>query len=163
MKSSKSSSSITLANYAHWGEKIFLPALVIGLIMMYTGMEIMILVMISLFGLAITYFLFAFIALEFPRSEDEKMGFMDLLLTSILPKVLSIGMAVSLFGMFLLLLDLGNDGHVQVLNLGGTTILTCIVILLFAGRSSKYLRPLTPLLIRSLVVVAAVGYILFIS
>ena len=93
--------------------------------------------------------------------KEEKFGFLDLLMTSIVPKVLGIGMAVSMMGTLFFLLE--YEGYPQMLQLGGTTIVVCYALIVLSGSIAKYGRLLAPMLLRSLLVVAVVGYVIFIA
>lgn len=113
-------------------EKIFLVALVAGLLLNYFEIENGALINISLAGLGATFFLLAFKTDDIKpqtEAEESRLGFNDLLGAIIIPKVLGIGSAVAIIGILFYNLDLGNDGYKQMLGIGGSTILLCILIL----------------------------------
>jgi hypothetical protein len=117
-------------------EKIFMAALIVGALLNYFEIENGVLINISLGGLGITFFLLAFETPDTkPPTEDatEKspLGFKDLLGVFMIPKVLRIGSAVGIIGILLYRLDFGNDGYKQMLGIGGSTILMCILILTY--------------------------------
>ena len=164
METSHQSPLERIASKAHWAERFFLVVLIAGVGLRYGGMQMMPLIYLGLVGLAITYFLFAFRVPDVPRPEngkEEKFGFLDLLMTSIVPKVLGIGMAVSMMGTLFFLLE--YEGYPQMLQLGGTTIVVCYALIVLSGSIAKYGRLLAPMLLRSLLVVAVVGYVIFIA
>jgi hypothetical protein len=142
-------------------EKIFLTGLAIGLILFYfnAGKSI---IQVSLIGLAITYFLTAFKIIDIPRQEGEISGFKDLLACIITPKVIWISCGVSLYGLFISMLQLGHDGHKRAFMVGGLSIAIGLIILGYAfATGTKNLKYVMPSVIRAVPLLIADFYLLY--
>lgn len=147
-------------------EKIFLVALIVGILLNYFEIENGGLVNISLAGLGVTFFLLAFKPMDIKPTEEEvdkePLGFNDLLGSTIIPKVLGIGSAVAIIGILFYNLDLGNDGYKQMLGIGGSTIFMCILILTYLKISgTKNLKNAINGLFKSTPILFFIYYILF--
>ena len=142
-------------------EKVLLTTLVIGTILRVMHLDSSV-TKVSLLGLGVTFFLFAYRPNEIPREENEQFGFPDLLVLTIVPKVLWISSAISALGIALYLVDLGNEGYKRLLMIGGMTIGGATVILLFSfAKGVKHLETVTPVLLRAIPLLLVDFYILF--
>ena len=143
-------------------ERVFLASLIIGFVLRLSGNEIPMLITVSLAGLGVIFFLSAYRPLDIEPSEGEQMGFKELLGLSIVPKVLWISTAVATIGILFYLLDLGNDGDLRMLYIGGSTIALATLILLgLKATGTKNISAVMPVLFRALPTLLVTAYILF--
>ena len=164
-----------ITQYVPLAEKILLTSLTVGVIMM--AMEINTSVTIaSLIGLAAIFFLFAYRPLDVPLSgdagrvqpadaasrEDGPAGFPELLGLTILPKVLWLSSAISVFGIALYIIDFGSDGYKNMLMIGGTAIATgALLLVALKMTGEKRINAVMPILLRAVPVCLVDFYILF--
>jgi hypothetical protein len=150
---------LRITNHLPLIEKVFLAALAIGTVL--TVMQIDSTVMrISLIGLAVTFFLFAYRPIEIPKQENEPFGFSELLAFMIVPKVLWISSAISAVGIAFYLFN--NDGYKQLLMIGGLSIgIGTILIVIFLVSGVKHIKMVTPILLRAVPLFLVDFYILF--
>lgn len=152
---------VRLTKNLHWAERALLIALVIGTLLTYLKIDTAVL-SVSLIGLAVVFFLYAYKPLDIVRAENEQLGFSDLLAVLILPKVMWISSAISTLGLLFYLLDLGNDGYKKMLMIGGLTIGIAVVLLtIFLASGVKNLKIVTPILLRAVPLLLIDLYILF--
>jgi hypothetical protein len=143
----------------HWAERAFLIALAIGTILVFSKINSSVL-NVSLIGLAITFFLYAYKPLNIVREENELLGFSDLLAVGILPRVMWISSAISTLGLLFYLMD--NAGHKNMLMIGGLTIGISVVLLtIFLVSGVKNIKIVTPILFRAIPLLTIDIYILF--
>ncbi len=142
-------------------EIILLGTLSVALILYTSSYRSEILLDLSLKGLAVIFFLSAFRPLPIQRKEGEKLGFMDLLCTTTVPKILWISSAVITAGIILFFSKAGNEGYKMILMLGSITIPAGIIILA-AGLSSgvKHLNVIVPILYRAIPLTIVAIYML---
>jgi hypothetical protein len=134
----------------HMVEWALLLALLIGFILTILQITSSVL-SVSLIGLAVTYFLYAYKPIEEIRIENEKGGFSDLLASAILPKVLWISSSVSVLGLLFYNLNLGNESYKKMFLIGGSTITIAtvlLVVLLFMGKRGA--KAVLPVLLRAI-------------
>lgn len=121
-----------LRNFILIGERLFLAGTILGCAFKYLNYPANDILFFSLVGLATVFFLGAFLPgdVSGPTENDteSKMGFVDLLMKTILPKVAGVGMAVAVIGILFGLMRM--PGAVQMLLIGGTT---CGLVTLLAG------------------------------
>ncbi len=147
--------------YLDLAEKIFLTGILVGLLLSYLSMDKTVL-KFSLISLSVTYFLSSFKVIEIPRKEDEQFGMTEMLAWLIVPKVLWIGYAVSLMGIYLFTLELDHDGHTRALLIGGVTIVIGLVVLGYAQLTgTKYLKYILPVVMRAIPLLLVDFYLLF--
>ena len=98
------------------------------------------------------------------QPEESKIsGLNELLSKYIIPKVIWIGTAIATIGILLYNLQLGNEGYLRLLYMGGLTIIVAFIVMLFLKAiGTKYLKAGIPALIRALPTLLIVGYILFV-
>ncbi len=136
-------------------------ALVLGLLLHYGGYPAKNVLMVSLSGLAIVFFLGAYQPSNIVRSDDEKFGFMDLLYLTIAPKLVGISMAVSLIGILFYFINANVQGTKQMLLLGSLSgIAASVVIAIGVAIKAKNSVTLIPILYRSVPVAIASVYLL---
>ena len=115
---------------------------------------------ISLWGLAIVYFLSAFRPPEIRDEPGTQKGFKELLYEVILPKVVGIGSAVSILGILFTLL--GLPGAKQQMLIGFGTITGALVLLGIAFiQGNEGVKAQTSLLYRVLAIWVVCAYYLF--
>lgn len=150
MPSTETPLILRMTKQLYWAERFFLVALFIGIVIKLLNAGGISVVTISMAGLGIVFFLYAYRPLEIDRREDEKFGFNELLAFTILPKVTWISSSISVIGILFYLLDLGNEGYKQMLMIGGSCLLLAITLLGFLFISGvKHLNSLVPLLYRA--------------
>jgi hypothetical protein len=151
----------SLTKNLHWAERAFFILLLIGAVLAYSKIDAGVL-NISLGGLAVTFFLYAYKPLQIVRNEGELLGFSDLLATTILPKVLWISSAISTLGLLFYLLNLGNEGYKQMLLIGGSTIgIGLVLVAVFSAIGLKNIKIVSPVLLRAVPLLIFDFYILF--
>jgi hypothetical protein len=159
MNQSKPSSGIgLLASIVPWIEVTCTVALMIGVGMTITSGEETILT-VSLPGLALCYFLSAYLPPPSVTSdENQSHRLIDLLATVIIPKVLWISSAVGTMGVFFTVMKM--EGNEQMLLIGVLSLASCVVLLIVFGIIGKPIRPVFPILLRALPVLAVALYFL---
>jgi hypothetical protein len=140
-------------------EKGLLAALVAGFALRYANLPGQTLISMSMSGLAIVFFLSAFRPLVgMDRPEGELMGFIDMLMFTIVPKVLGIASAVSVIGILFYLQDM--KGYLQMILIGGVTIAAGTLILGYGiATAVKNANKLFPMLIRAVPLAILDAYI----
>lgn len=114
-----------------------------------------ILIALSLGTLACVYFLRVYIPSDIKIAEGEQLGFQELLVMQILPRVLGISMAVAIIGIQFFLL--GLEGYATMIAVGGSTIAVASFIagvLRISG--TRYSETLVPTLFRALIILVVV-------
>ena len=152
---------VTITKYLPTVEKILLTALIIGTILRIMHIDSSV-TQVTLVGLGIIFFLFAYRPTELQRNEGEQFEFFDLLAVTIVPKVLWISSAVSVMGLAFYLFDLGNDSYKRLLTIGAISIGSGVTILILAfTKGVRHLNTVTPVLLRAVPLLLADFYILF--
>ena len=133
-------------------ELILLAGLMTGVIAKYAlGIDSIIIIQLTLIGLAVTFFLSSLKPIDIPFKEDEILGQKELLALIISPKVLWISCAISMFGVYIFTQQLGHDGYKRAAMIGGSSIFIALVILtvgLVTG--TKHLKFMVPILYRAI-------------
>lgn len=136
-------------------------ALVLGLLLHYGGYPAKNVLIVSLSGLAIVFFLGAYQPSNIVRSDNEKLGFMDLLYLTIAPKLVGISMAVSLIGILFYFINANVEGTKQMLFLGSISgIAASLVIGIGVATRAKNSSVLIPILYRAVPIAIASAYLL---
>lgn len=123
--------------------------------MMITSGEQSILI-VSLPGLALCYFLSAYLPPSEQPEDTSSRGFVDLLVMTIIPKVLWIGCSVATMGIFFQVMKM--QGNEQMLLIGVLSVASCVFLLMVFGVIGKPIRPALPILLRALPVLAVALY-----
>lgn len=144
------------------GEMILLMTLIIGLALRYTFPQTEILVIISLAGLAMIFFLSAYQPI--PIEKDEKFGPTDLLYYIIAPKILGISSAVCAVGLLFYFIDNNNPGFRPMLTIGAMSIAAASLIV-FIGwlQKDKNIQLIIPILYRAIPLMIVSFYFLSIK
>ena len=137
--------------YLDLSERAFLIGIALGLIPFTSNGDSKILLQVSLLGLAITYFLSSFRMTETPPSEVAMGSMKSLLVWTIAPKNLWMFCSISLFGLFVYTLQLGNDSDKRLFIIGGGGIAFCLAILAYGFLSgTKHLKVIMPLALKAI-------------
>jgi hypothetical protein len=143
-------------------EKIFLVGLTLGLMSTSLNSDNKTILQVSVVGLGITYFLLTFKMMDFLPQEGEMSPIMSLLVWTIAPKNLWMFSAISLFGLFVYTLQLGNDGYQRAFMVGGLGIASCLTILGYAYvTGTKHLKYVLSPVIRAVPLLFADFYLLY--
>ena len=143
-----------------WLECGLLIALAIGMILAFMKINSPV-ILISLGGLSIAFFLYAYRPADLERPEGEKFGFTELLALIVLPKAMWIGCSVATVGILFFLLQFGNEGYKQMLLIGCSTLaFGLILIVAFLVMGVKGTRTLIPVSFRALPLALVAFYIL---
>lgn len=155
--------SETLYAFVERGETLFLIMLLAGAVLFSFGFsQGSGLVTFALGGLAVVFFLMAY---RPPKSNqlntEKKMDFMQLVVLTIIPKVLWISCAVGTIGLLLRHLQTENDGYRQMLIIqSAVTVGTLIVVGVGVVKGVSGLRNLLPIYYRALPLTLAAGSLL---
>lgn len=157
--------SMHLYKIIDWAEKILLTILFIGVILYKIDFSYQqkseMLIIASLTGLAVLFFLLGYRPLRIERLEDEKVGVMDLLCTTIVPKVLWISNAVLTLGVLFYFFETMSESYRQMLMIGCLTVATGIITLgIGLIQGVKHIKILIPILYRSIPLSIAGVYLL---
>ena len=153
----------SLQAYTTLIEKIFLIGLLVGglLIVLHIDPFDVTVTAVSLFGLALTFFLSAYKPSEITTDDGKQTGMKQMLAFVIVPKVLWISSSVSLVGIALLVLGSDSKGYQQMFFIGGSTLAVAILIALLISVTEKTAaRVLGPILLRAVPVLVADLYFL---
>jgi hypothetical protein len=148
--------------FVPWAERVFIVATLIALVLKATGNTSTLLLAISMSGLALTFFLSAFLPIDIPFDENEKFEFIDLLALSIVPKVSWIGSAVMVVGILLNQLDLPSQQYLQMFMIGSSVVIGSVVILLISSSMGvKNIRYIIPIYFRAVPLLLMVAWLYF--
>ncbi|MCV9387139.1 hypothetical protein [Reichenbachiella ulvae] len=143
-------------------EKAFLAITAVGYINLLIGLNFPMILSIGLTGLAATFFLHAYKPLDLERPKDETSSLAELLGTTVIPKVLWMSASVSTVGIMFYTLDL--PGYLNMLTIGGTSLLIgSIVLLLLKVSGTRYLEETALVLYRAIPIMLVVAFILLVS
>lgn len=165
MRLMKSEMNLFMNKTVPYIERVALLVLLVGIAFNYFNINASnIIIGISLSGLAIAYFLSAFKPTEVEPSEGEQLEFKELLGMFILPKVIWISLTVSVIGILLYYVNIGNNGYLNMLYLGGSTmVFGIIVLLLLKLTGTKYINQAFPVLLRAIPILVVMYYIAFMN
>jgi hypothetical protein len=143
-----------------YNAELFLTGLLtFGILLPKMGVDSSPIVVISVFGLAVVFFLQAYNPTLLPIPPAQR-GFKELLSLTVLPKIIWIATSVCTIGILLFLLDISN-GYLQVLLIGETALVASLLIAgYFFMRSAAYAKIVTPMLYRAVPVLLISTYIL---
>ncbi len=162
MQNSQQPIFLKILPFVPWAERVFIIAALIALALKATGNTSTTLLVISLGGLAATFFLSGFIPLDIPYDENEKLGFIDLLALTIMPKVAWIGIAISVLGILFHQLGLPPDRYLQMFMIGSSVLVGTVVILLIAlAQGVKRLHYVVPIYYRVIPVLLVMAYLFY--
>lgn len=132
-------------------ERMLLMLLVLGIVVTFLTKAGSLIINIAIAGLALVFFLYAYKPLEVNAGNNEKAGVSELLGWSVVPKVLWISCAVSAVGILFFLIKTMNDGYLNMVMIGGFSILGGILVLgVLAISGTKHLEVTTPILLRAI-------------
>lgn len=139
-------------------ERVLWIALVFGLVLNYFGLDTMLVIQFSLSLLGVLFFLFAFTRSDAQASNGKQVVFKELLVWTILPKILWVSAGVSTFAILMSTLELDSDAYLRMLPpaIGANAISTIVLSLLFLSgtkdmqKSLLILTRTIPILLASL-------------
>lgn len=142
-------------------EIVLLSALFIGVILAWTQTNSQVLPT-ALVALAPVFFISAFLAVAPASSDSQPQGFISLLVSTILPKVMWISCAISAVGIAFHLFHVPSEHYAPMIMIGGTTLLGgTLEVIVFALMRVKQIRVVLPVLYRAIPLLAMDAYILF--
>lgn len=147
--------------FVPWAERVFIVAALIALALKATGNPSTTLLVISLGGLAAGFFLSGFIPLDIPYDENIKLGFIDLLALTIVPKVMWIGSAISVLGILFHQLGLPPDRYLQLFMIGSSVLVGALVHLITLVQGVKRLHYVMPIYYRAIPVLLVMAYLFY--
>lgn len=131
-------------------EKVFLIALMIGIILTLLKIDSLVL-RVALLGTGVVFFLFMYRLTEIPTQENERFGFSELLAYMIVPKILWMSSAISAWGIAFYLFNFGNDGYKRMLLIGGLPIaIGTLLLIFFAASGVRHIKLVAPILFRAI-------------
>lgn len=143
-------------------EITFLLVAVTGIILKQVGIQVNVLILIGLLGLAGVFFLNAYSRPQKKEQQNGPMGFMELLASTILPKVIWIGMSVILIGILFYVMKMGQDSYLQMLYIGSlSTALAFVIMSISKATGLKDDNTVAPILLRAALLLIISVYILF--
>ncbi len=158
----KPQSATGIAQYLPWAERVFLALGVLAALMWFNGKAVTEMAFVAVMGLALVYFLSAFLPAESKGDQDKPMDFMALFRSLILPKIAFLGLSVALAGMGLHFFIGSVETEYDVMVYIGTATLGVILVFLIgffitAPGNSKALMPLA---FRVILVLALATYVM---
>lgn len=149
-----------LFKYLYPAETFFLGLLTVGILLPKFDIDSSGIIMISLSGLAVIFFLYAYRPLEVKIGQGDKMGFKELIYLTILPKLLWLSASVNAIGVLFFLLDM--KGYKEMLMIGSATSLVALVIIgIFFLTEEKHIKATIPILYRVVPLLLVAAYVLF--
>ncbi len=142
-------------------ETAFIAILFVSILLQNFDVSVIVPISIALGGLALVFFLNAYVPKSpSPNQDDKTLGFKDLLVQSILPKVLWISMAVSVCGLLFYVLKF--KGSMNMMFMGGSTILiAALTILVFKFSGTRNTAMAIAILYRAIPILLTIIYIRF--
>jgi hypothetical protein len=143
-----------------YNAELFLTGLLtFGILLPKMEVDSSLIVVISVFGLAVVFFLQAYNPVLLPI-RSAQMGFRELFSLTVLPKIIWIATSVCTIGILLFLLDI-NDAYYGTLLIGETALVAGLLIAgYFSMRSATYAKIVMPMLYRAVPVLLISTYIL---
>lgn len=143
-------------------ELVFLAGAAIGLLLRFISFDAANLITLSLIGLAIVFFLSAYRPSELVKNENEKLGFTDLLFSTMAPKILWISCSVSTIGLSFYLM--GMKGYQQMLQIGSLSLAVgSLAIAAGMAMQVKHIEKVIPILYRAVPLMLIGFYLLWAS
>lgn len=143
-------------------EQIFIATLTIYLILNLLGLVYTVLLIIGLLGLSTIFFLSAYVPSEANLEGSKQSGFVQLLVVTIIPKVLGISSSVAIVG--ILFHTLKMEGSPLLLTVGSLNILVSVLILtILKVFGVREVDTVFPKILRSAIVLFFSGYLVLTS
>ena len=152
--------SSKLAALLAMAEKVLLALAILGLALKVMGQPGDNVLMIALSGLAGVFFLSGFRPPEVAATEGIKLGFMDMLFSTIAPKIAGIGCAVATIGVLYTLLNMPGSKEMLQVGFAAATAASALIAVGLA-QGNERARTLSPFLTRLLPLLGICTYYLF--
>ena len=137
--------------YLRQAEKVILTAVLLDALLILLGHEYKPLTYGLVAALALVYFLFAFLPAKLTLTENEPVGFNELLAWTILPKVMYIGIAIVALGVLLFYANVQNKGYEKLLTVGCSSLFVSLFLLaILAINGVKQLKLLRVIVFKAL-------------
>lgn len=158
-------------------EKIALVVFAIGIILFFFTYNYIYFIQISIVLCMVTYIIIAFHSFNYyayqrkikiidyseEEFDDSELENKNILLELIMPKVLWLSNAASLLGILFYTLNTGNNGYLNALLVGGSTICFALIVFIFTFiKKGKIHNELGFILIRSIPILLISLYIVYI-
>lgn len=148
--------------YLLLAEQVLLGVLIISILLAFLNIESASVMQLCLIGLAGVFFLNAYRPLNIQRTEDEKLGMADLLVSAILPKVMWISCAVSAIGILFYLRQETPQSYQSMLMIGGGSLFVGLLLAgIFTLTGTKNASILQPIFLRAIPLLLIDAFILF--
>ena len=154
---------LRITRHLHWPENLCYAMLSISGILVLMDMNAESLILFSMSGLAIVFFLYAQRPPEMSNTGEEPLGFKALLTMSVIPKVLWISLSVSTIAILFHYLQLNDTGSKQMLLIGGSSLFMGMLLLgiLTLGGGVKDQKSLLFVVARAIPVLIIDSYLFF--
>lgn len=135
----------------HWIEAFLLTLLGAGVVLTLFNVDALSILIVSLSGLSIVFFLRAYEPPLSAQDENtEPSGFKALLALAIVPKIVWISTSISTVAILFYLMKLESNSYEQMLAIGGSSLLISLLILGFLSITElKNFKALVPVLLRA--------------
>lgn len=149
-----------IAKYLYPAETFFVGLLTVGILLPKFDISSDEVIMISLSGLAIIFFLSAYRPLEIKIGQGDKLEFKEMLYLTILPKILWIACSVMTIGILFNILNM--PGSKNMLVIGSSTALVILILFgVFFLSEEKHIKATIPILYRAVPLLLVTAYLLF--
>jgi len=162
MQQKRSTFISRFTKYLLVAEQVLLGVLIISILLAFLNIESSNIMQLCLIGLAGVFFLNAYKPLNIQRSEDEKLGMADLLVSVILPKVIWISCSVSAIGILFYLRQDAPQSYQSMLTIGGGSLFVGLLLVgIFTLAGAKNADALQPIFLRAIPLLLIDAFILF--
>ena len=149
-----------IAKYLYPAETFFLGLLTVGILLPRFDIDTSAIIMISLSGLAMVFFLNMYRPLDVKIGQGDQGSFKELLYLVIVPKILWLSSSVNAIGILFFILNF--KGYKEMLMIGAATSAIALVILgIFFLTEEKHIKATIPVLYRAIPMLLVAVYILF--
>jgi hypothetical protein len=149
-----------LAKAIAFAEAFAIAMIGVAAILALTGNPSDELLMLSMSTLSLAFMVYSRVAVKAPFQEEETLGFLDLMVFQIVPKVMWMSAALATVGILFSFLSM--PGYQQLLTIGTATLGISLAIAgLFSISSRKDLSALYPVLLRAVPVFSIALYFLW--
>ena len=137
--------------YLRQAENVILTAVLLDALLILLRYEYKPLTYGLVAGLALVYFLHAFLPPKLAPTENQPVGFNELLAWTILPKVMYIGIAIVTLGILLFYANVQNKGYEKLLTVGcGSLSVSLFLLAILAFNGVKQLHFLRAVVFKAL-------------
>lgn len=153
---------IKILSLVPWAERIFMVAAALALALSFTGNPSTPLLVTSLVSLGVSFFLTAFIPMDIPYEENDRLDFIHLFTLTIAPKIVYIGMAIAVMAILINQLGLPPERYLQFFLASGFIIAGSFLVIIVAwAKGVKHIGYILPMYYRALPVLLVMAYLYF--